>query len=87
MRTFFTHLASFAGLAALFLCCNPGKNTCPEINGRWSNREGQVFSFEPGGKGLWLVKFGSRFDTFPISYRYDCSKETTLLDLDLSLFY
>lgn len=81
MHLSFTHLALITGLAALFFFCTPGKNNCPPISGRWSNREGQVFSFEPNGKGLWLVKFGSRYDTFPIAYRYDCGKKMTTLDL------
>lgn len=81
MHPNFTLPALLAGLATLLLFCTPGANHCPDINGRWSNREGQIFSFDPGGKGLWLVKFGSKYDTFPIAYRYDCGKKTTTLDL------
>ena len=40
-----------------------------------------VFSFEPNGKALWLIKFGSQFDSFPISYRYDCKQKPATLDL------
>ena len=81
MHSIFTKPALLAGVAALFLYCTPGANKCPEIKGRWSNREGQIFQFDPDGKALWLVKFGSQFDSFPITYHYDCSKKTNTLDL------
>ena len=80
MNQLFTHLALFSGLAALFLSCNTGNN-CHELRGRWTNREGQILTFEPDGKALWLVKFGSQFDSFPINYRYDCKQKTATLDL------
>lgn len=80
MQQFFTRLALFAGFATLFVFCKPEK-PCHELTGRWTNHEGQTLSFQPGGKGLMLVKFGSQFDTFPISYHYDCTQELTTLDL------
>ncbi|MFN0034023.1 MAG: hypothetical protein ACKVUS_03085 [Saprospiraceae bacterium] len=80
MNQLFTHLAFLSGLATLFLFCKTERN-CRELLGRWTNREGQTLSFEPEGKALWLVKFGSQFDTFPISYRYDCTQKTATLDL------
>ncbi len=80
MNQLFTRLALLTGLAFLFLFCKTEQN-CRELTGRWTNREGQILSFEPGGKALWLVKFGSQFDSFPIQYRYDCSQKTPTLDL------
>lgn len=80
MNQLFTQLALFSGFATLFLCCSP-KKTCHELTGRWSNREGQILSFNPDGTAFWLVKFGSQFDTFPITYVYDCSKKVPTLDL------
>lgn len=80
MNQLFTPLALFTGLATLFLFCKT-ENNCRELTGRWTNREGQVFAFEPEGKALWLIKFGSQFDSFPINYRYDCTHKTVTLDL------
>jgi hypothetical protein len=80
MNQHFTKWAFFSGLALLFLFCKT-ENNCRELTGRWTNREGQIFDFEPNGKALWLVKFGSQFDSFPISYAYDCKQKTATLDL------
>lgn len=60
--------------------CHPAAS-CPELNGRWTNREGQDFIFQPGGKGFWLVKFGSSVDSARFEYRLDCSKKPAALDL------
>lgn len=80
MNQLFTHFALFSGLASLLFFCKT-ESKCPDLTGRWTNREGQVFSFEPEGKALWLIKFGSQFDTFPITYRYDCKQKVATLDL------
>lgn len=80
MNQLFTHLALFSGFATLFLFCKT-EHQCRELSGRWTNREGQILSFQPDGKALWLVKFGSQFDSFPIQYRYDCKPATATLDL------
>lgn len=80
MHQLFTQWALFSGLATLFLFCKT-ENNCRELTGRWTNREGQVFSFDPDGNALWLVKFGSQFDSFPIRYNYDCKQKTATLDL------
>jgi len=80
MNQLFTHLALFSGFATLFLFCK-SENNCRELTGRWTNQEGQVFSFDPDGKALWLVKFGSQFDSFPIRYNYDCKQKIATLDL------
>lgn len=80
MNQLFTHLALLSGMATLFLFCTTERN-CRELTGRWTNREGQVLSFEPNGKALMLVKFGSQFDTFAIQYQYDCNAKGTTLDL------
>lgn len=80
MNQLFTPFALFSGFSILFLFCKT-ENNCRELTGRWTNREGQVLSFEPDGKALWLVKFGSQFDSFPINYRYDCKQKTATLDL------
>ncbi|MCB0533457.1 MAG: hypothetical protein H6574_20960 [Lewinellaceae bacterium] len=59
-------------------------STCRTLSGRWSTREGQSFYFQENGHGLWLVRFGSKIDTFPMAYRYDCGKQP--IELDLSGF-
>lgn len=80
MHLFFTKLALIAGLATLLVCCKT-ENNCRDITGRWTNREGQILSFEPDGNALWLIKFGSQYDTFAIHYHYDCTQKTPTLDL------
>lgn len=83
MNQLFTQLlqcGTLVGASFLFHSCQLN-STCFELPGQWTNREGQVFLFQPDGKGLWLIKFGSEFDTFPISYQYDCSRKPAALDL------
>lgn len=80
MNQLFTHLALVGGAISLFFCCNT-KPACGELAGQWTNREGQVFLFQPNGRAFWLIKFGSQFDTFPIEYRYDCGQQPLALDL------
>lgn len=80
MNQLFTHTVLIGGLVSLFFCCNT-QQPCPELAGRWANREGQVFMFQPNGSAQWLVKFGSQYDTFPMEYRYDCGKKPAELDL------
>lgn len=59
-------------------CSDPA---CRDLQGRWTNREGQEFYFQGNGKALWLVRFGSQTDTFVMDYRYDCRKQPAELDL------
>jgi hypothetical protein len=80
MNQLCTHLVLFSGLTTLFLFCKT-ETACHELTGRWTNREGQILAFESDGKALWLIKFGSQFDTFAINYRYDCKQKTPTLDL------
>ncbi|MFN0214073.1 MAG: hypothetical protein ACKVT2_07440 [Saprospiraceae bacterium] len=80
MNQLFTQLALISGFATLFIFCKTESN-CHELKGRWTNREGQVISFEPNGKALWLIKFGSQVDSFPINYRYNCKQNPATLDL------
>jgi len=72
--------AGIAFLACLSLlhCSDP---PCTELSGNWTNREGQSFQFLPGGKALWLIRFGSQVDTFRMEYRYNCKKQPAELDL------
>ncbi|MBK6993402.1 MAG: hypothetical protein IPH31_00190 [Lewinellaceae bacterium] len=49
MNQLFTHLALLSGFATLFLSCK-AEYACHELAGRWTNREGQILSFEPDGK-------------------------------------
>ena len=56
-------------------------SSCPDLTGNWTNREGQFIHFKPDGTALWLIKFGSEFDTFPIQYHYDCKQQPAILDL------
>lgn len=80
MNQLFTHLTLLGGVASIFIYCS-SKPDCYELTGRWTNHEGQVLVFQPEGKALWLIKFGSEFDTFPIQYRYDCDPKPATLDL------
>ncbi len=80
MNQLFTHLALVGGVVSLFFSCT-AKPDCYDLNGRWTNREGQVLVFQPDGKGLLLVKFGSQFDTFPIRYIYKCDQKPVTLDM------
>lgn len=80
MNQLFTRLALVAG-ASIFFCRCTTPPDCFELSGHWTNREGQVLVFQPDGAALWLIRFGSRYDTFPIRYRYDCSQKPVKLDL------
>ncbi len=80
MNQLFTQLALLGGAISLLFCCD-STPPCRELAGQWTNREGQVFLFQPNGKAMWLIKFGSQFDTFPIEYRYDCKQQPVALDL------
>ncbi|MBV6443614.1 MAG: hypothetical protein DYG98_00400 [Haliscomenobacteraceae bacterium CHB4] len=80
MNQLFTQLALLGGAAFLFFYCT-SRPDCYDLPGRWTNREGQVLVFQPDGKALWLIQFGSQFDTFPIRYTYDCSRNPATLDL------
>lgn len=73
--------ALIAAVPVLFLTACNAPSSCRELGGRWANREGQSFYFEPGGKALWMVRFGSKVDTFVMEYRYDCKKQPAHLDL------
>jgi hypothetical protein len=75
----FTLASILSGILLLFSDCQSAG--CGDLVGRWTNREGQIFQFEAGGKALWLVQFGSKFDTFPIHYQYDCKQTPATLDL------
>lgn len=79
MNQLFTRLTLLAGVTSLFFSCTG--DACRELSGRWTNREGQVFVFQPDGKGLWLIQFGSNFDTFPMQYKYSCDAKPATLDL------
>lgn len=69
------------GAAALLLSFSfCGDQPCHDLAGKWTNREGQTLVFQPGGKALWLIRFGSATDSFPISYRYDCAKNPAEID-------
>jgi hypothetical protein len=59
-----------------------GDKECRIPEGRWTNREGQVFVFQPNGKGLWLTRFGSVYDTVTMRYRIDCSTDPLQIDMD-----
>lgn len=80
MNQLFTQLALLGGVASFIICCTSAPD-CYELSGRWTNREGQVLVFQPEGKALWLIKFGSRFDTSTIQYDYNCKQKPATLDL------
>ena len=69
------------GAAVLLLAFSfCGDQPCRDLADSWTNREGQTLVFQPGGKALWLIRFGSATDSFPISYRYDCAKSPAEID-------
>lgn len=80
MNQLFTHLTLFSGVVSIFFSC-AGTPHCYDLDGRWTNREGQTFLFQPDGKALWLIQFGSQFDTFAIQYQYNCKQNPATLDL------
>ncbi len=80
MNQLSTHLALFGGVILLFFSCS-SQPDCYDLAGRWTNREGQILEFQPGGKALWLIQFGSQFDTFPVLYSYTCKQKPAHLDL------
>lgn len=80
MNQLFTHLTLLGGVISIFLSCTDAPR-CYDLEGRWTNREGQVFLFQPNGKALSIIQFGSEFDTFPIQYQYDCKQQPATLDL------
>lgn len=63
-----------------FSACADGDCRIPQ--GRWTNREGQVFVFNPEGRGLWLTRFGSTYDTVSMRYEINCSTEPFQIDMD-----
>lgn len=80
MNQLFTSLALLSWAVSFFFSCTD-TSSCRDLDGRWTNREGQVFLFQPNGKALWLIQFGSQFDTFSIQYQYDCKQKPATLDL------
>lgn len=56
------------------------EQTCNDITGRWTNREGRTFIVEPDGQARWLVRFGSKVETFMVTSHYDCTKDPITLD-------
>lgn len=80
MNQLFTQLALLGGALSFITGCT-AKPDCYALAGRWTTREGQVLVFQPEGKALWLIQFGSQFDTFPIRYHYNCDQKPATLDL------
>jgi hypothetical protein len=80
MNQLFTSLALLSWAVLFFFSCTD-TSSCQDLDGRWTNREGQIFLFQPDGKALWLIQFGSQFDTFSIQYQYDCKQKPATLDL------
>ncbi len=68
----------FALVLSVFASCE--SQTCHDLAGNWTNREGQTLVFQSGDKALWLLKFGSQTDSFSITYRYDCTKSPAEID-------
>ncbi|MFN0015160.1 MAG: hypothetical protein ACKVU2_11490 [Saprospiraceae bacterium] len=72
-------LAALAFLALFSFGACTAKD-CIDPVGRWSTREGQSIVFQKKGKALWLTRFGSKIDTTPMAFRYDCGSEPATLD-------
>ncbi len=71
-------LAVLCAVGALACVSTP---RCPELAGRWTNQEGQDFVFQADGKAMWLVKFGSSYDTAHFLYQTDCKKSPIQIDM------
>lgn len=65
-------------MMALLGCTGPA---CTEPTGAWTNREGQTFVFNQQGKGLWLTRFGTTFDTVSFGYAIDCKNDPATIDM------
>jgi hypothetical protein len=81
MNQLYTTVA-LTGAIFLFLGACQFQDKCPEITGHFTNREGQDLVFQPGGKALWLVRFGSTYDTSKMQYQLDCKQNPISLNLN-----
>ncbi len=83
MQRFFTRTHLYAVLLAVPLlvvgCTN--QVTCHELSGRWTTHEGQELLFQNGGKGMWLTRFGSQYDTVWFDYLLDCKPDPATIEL------
>ncbi len=77
----FFKIQSVFWLGFLFLSACQNTQNCRDLIGIWSNREGQKLIFQKDNSALWLFQFGSRTDSFFITYKYDCKKQPAALDL------
>lgn len=69
------------GLPLLVTSCSWPPPQCPDLTGRWTNRDGKIFVFQPDSNALWLTKFGSQYDTVVLDYQYRCDRKKNMLDL------
>jgi hypothetical protein len=74
-------IRALGALVLLITGACSGGDDCRSIAGHWSNGEGQEFVLQPDGHALWLVRFGSTFDTVRMQYVFDCKKQPATLDL------
>lgn len=72
--------AAFAVLLITYVM-GCGDKPCTQPTGAWTNREGQSFEFSSDGKGLWLTRFGTTFDTVSFNYMIDCKNDPTAVDM------
>lgn len=70
----------FILLVFLFISCDTRQN-CRDLNGRWTNNEGQSLVFLAQNQGLWLTQFGSHTDSFTFKYLLDCNTKTPWINI------
>jgi hypothetical protein len=80
MNQLFALFALAIGIPS-FVSCSQSTAACPNLQGRWANRDGKMFAFQPDGTALWLTKFGSQYDTVELRYQYQCDRKKATLDL------
>jgi hypothetical protein len=59
-------------------------DACQQPLGRWTDREGTEWVFQPNGQAMLLNKFGSQYDTQFCQYQYNCKTEP--VEINLSSF-
>jgi hypothetical protein len=73
--------AVFLSVLLYFFASCGGRQVCHDLEGRWTNGEGQDFVFDPTGKALWLTRFGSSYDTVAFDYALNCDEQPAEIDL------
>ncbi|MCB9344484.1 MAG: hypothetical protein H6576_12350 [Lewinellaceae bacterium] len=79
MRNSFTISILLALIASFLYSCQT--NTCGDIAGKWSTREGTELVFKEDGTVLWLTRFGRLIDTVSGVFKLNCETKPATLDM------